>query len=246
MAFANDDLEPVFTEEVEFAYPDLLAADDPLAQWLTNIGRAVNDLLLGNRRLARDLSEAPAEDGSAPSHEVIYDIKAIAADACELVKFLRASDEVPEVADFIEQRMPEKARLYYQQALQVLEPSDEEAPKEKAFKELLFSARDQSSHYSRINHKLLKQALRRLEEDTEGAANRGTVFCGETFKDFYAAFATEVDWQLFHAIDGEDTQSLKEFSDELNRVMGYLISFGTTAFHCYLRDRESKTTVTEL
>src|SRR4029077_9207824 len=107
-------------------------------------------------------------------------------------------------------------------------------------------ARDQDSHYSKIHHKLLKQALRRLEEDTEGQPNRGVILCGETFKDFYAPFATEVDWQFFHAIDGENLEPLKEFSTALNTIVAYLIRFSTTSFHCYLRDREQETEVTEL
>lgn len=246
MAFANDDLEPVFTEKVEFAYVDLLAFEDPLAHWLTNLGRAVNDLLLGNRRLARDLAEAPAEEDSAASHEVIYDIKAVSADAWELAKFLRESGEVPEVAEFIEKRMPKKARLDYQRAMDAFGPAGDGSPKEKAFKELLGSARDQSRHYSKINHKLIKRALRRLEKDAEGEPNRGIVLCGGTFKDFYAPFAAEVDWQLFHAIEGEELEPLQAFSDWLNTVVAYLIRFSTTAFHCYLRDREDETEVTEL
>jgi hypothetical protein len=236
-----DRLEPAITERIDFTFPALFATDDPLAAWLVNLSRAVDDLLLANRRLARNLARSgPQEDPEPRNHEVIYDIKAVASHSWELAKFIRLeSSEGPAIAGFIENRMPEEARVDLAGALAVLEPDDDDLANQKAFKATLASARDQASHYSKIDHNLIEKALRDLKTDFEGKPNETSLLLGETFKDFYAPYATEMDWQLFHPVDDGKMDAFKKFNIRLNELVGRLIRFSTTAVHCYFRDHEA-------
>jgi hypothetical protein len=233
-----DQLEPVVTERIDFTFPTLFGAGDPLAAWLVNLSRAVDDLLLANRRLARNLARSgPQEEPEPRNHEVIYDIKAVASHAWELAKFIQLeSSEGLAIAEFIENRMPEEARADLAGALAVLEPDVDDPPNQKAFKATLASARDQASHYSKIDHDLIEKALGDLKTDFEGKPNETSLLLGETFKDFYAPYATEMDWQLFHPVDDGKMDAFKKFNFRLNELVGRLIRFSTTAVHCYFRD----------
>ncbi len=236
-------LEPVLTERTDFTFGDLFGADDPVAAWLVNLSRAVDDLLLANRRLARNLARSgPQEEPEPRNHEVIYDIKAVASHAWELAKFIQLeSSNDPAIAGFIESRVPEQARTDLADALAVLEPDDDDPPNQKAFKATLASARDQASHYSKIDHGLVKKALRDVETDFEGKPNETSLLLGENFKDFYAPYATEMDWQLFHPIGDGNMEAFKRFNTRLKELVGRLICFSTTAVHSYFRDHEADT-----
>jgi hypothetical protein len=110
-------LEPEFVERIDFKFSDLFDSGDLLAPWLMNLARGANDLLLGNRRLLANLDASPSEDPTPRNHEVIYDIKSVAADAWELVKFISANQSSPDVSKFISERMPEEARDSLRMAL---------------------------------------------------------------------------------------------------------------------------------
>lgn len=245
---SEEQLEPVFTEQLDFAFGDLFRSDDLVAAWLVNLSRAVDDLLLANRRLARNFASPGSQEGPGPrNHEVIYDIKAVASHAWELAKFIRLkSSEDPVIAEFIGTRLPEKARADLADAMAVLEPNDDDPPNQRAFKATLASARDQASHYSEIKRSLITKALGALETDAEGNPNETSLLLGETFKDFYAPYATEMDWQLFHPVDDADMDAFKEFNTRLNELVGLLIRFSTTAVHAYFRDHESDIRTVEL
>ena len=234
------DLQPHFKSKIEFPFKELFDPTDPLAQWIANLSRAVNDLLLANRRLA----EGFEREGS--QHEVIYDIRAVASHAWDLAEFLRKTDST--AVDAFLARMIDEARSEYEKALSALrelEPGD--SPAEKSFKATLGSARDQASHYSAIDHKLLRRAIESLREDNDdGTPHIGAVYIGETFKDSYNEFASELDYRLFCEIKGEDTEPLKKFVMPLNELVASLIKFATTAIHTYLYEYESKLKVTEL
>jgi hypothetical protein len=93
---------------------------------------------------------------------------------------------------------------------------------------------------------LIEKALGDLETDLEGKPNETSLLLGETFKDFYAPYATEMDWQLFHAVADGDMEAFKRFNTRLNELVGRLIRFSATAAHAYFRDHESDTITTEL
>jgi hypothetical protein len=248
MSNQSDELEPVFTEQVNFNFGELFHADDPVAAWLVNLSRAVDDLLLANRRLARNLARSGPQDKPEPrNHEVIYDIKAVASHAWELAKFIQLeSSKDPVIGDFIESRIPEAARSDLVDALSVLEPGDGDPSTQKEFKATLASARDQASHYSEIKRSLIKKALSDLETDFEGNPNETSFLLGENFKDFYAPYATEMDWQLFHPVGDGDMEAFKRFNTRLNELVGRLIRFAATAVHCYFRQQEAGTETVEL
>jgi hypothetical protein len=241
-------LEPVLTERTDFAFGDLFRAEDPVAAWVMNVSRAVDDLLLANRRLARNLARPSLQEEPEPrNHEVIYDIKAVASHAWELAKFIQLeSSNDPAIAEFIESRVPEEARTDLGHALSALEPADDDPPNQKAFKATLASARDQASHYSKIGHDLVKKALFDLETDFEGKPNEASLLFGENFKDFYAPYATELDWQLFHPVGDGDMEAFKKFNTRLNDLVGRLICFSATAVRCYFRAHEADTKTVEL
>lgn len=233
------DLTPKFTVEVEFAYRDLFPPDDPLAQWVANVSRAANDLLLANRRLAAGLESGESQD------EVIYDIRAVSTHAWELAEFLRNSDD-DKIQRFIAD-LPAEVHTDYAAALDALQAPDSDGPlPPSVFKRLLASARDQSTHYSVIGHKLLRRGLTILGEDIGGKPNTGKIHVGATFKDFYADFATELEYQLFFKLDGDDIEPFKQFASSINKVMGHLIRFTNAAVHVYLNEHRSNITLTEL
>jgi hypothetical protein len=245
---AEQQLQPVITERIDFVFGDLFPADDPVAAWLVNLSRAVDDLLLANRRLERNLALAGDQDGPGPrNHEVIYDIKAVASHAWELAKFIQLeSSEDPTIAHFIETRMPLEAQRDLADALATLEPGNDDPSLEKSFKAILASARDQASHYSEIDSKLIERALRSLATDFQGKPNETSAMFGINFKDFYAPFATEMDWQLFHPVGDGDMEAFKKFNSRLNVFVGRLIRFSATAVHVHFRLHETDTTRVEL
>lgn len=248
MSDQDELLEPILTERADFTFGDLFRTDDPVAAWLVNLSRAVDDLLLANRRLARNLAlSGPREEPEPRNHEVIYDIKAVVSHAWELAKFIQLeSSNDPVIADFIGSRVPDQARTDLAEALAALEPDDDDPPNRKAFKATLASARDQASHYSKVNHDLVEKALLDLQTDFEGEPNKTSLLLGENFKDFYAPYATEMDWQLFHPIGDGDMEAFKRFNTRLNELVGRLIRFSATAVHCYFRDHEADTARVEL
>lgn len=219
-------LEPKFNARVSFRIDEALDADESLSQWAINIGRALNDLLLANRRL-----DAGMASDTHP-HEHLYDIKAIATHSWELAKFLRESEAMSEeIRDFLNGSLPQKALEDYRIALAALDvPWEGESGDEWSFKGQLASARDQATHYSRLDHKLLRASIERIG-DQEGVA-----FFGATFKDFYADFAADLDAQMFFAMK-EDPRPFERFATELNGVVQALVRFGVSAVSCYLRDR---------
>jgi hypothetical protein len=193
-----------------------------------------------------DLHAPPSGDPIPRNHEVIYDMMAVAADAWELAKFIRKNQGRPEVAKFVADRMPAQARADLQTALDAFEPSGDDPPNRKTFKRLLASARNQASHYSEVDDKVMVRALRNLDTDLEGQPNETALLKGETFKDFYAPFGTEMDWQLFHEMAEDQLESFREFVGELNKVVGALVRFAATAIDCWFRDHEDSTRRSDL
>jgi hypothetical protein len=229
------DLEPKFNSRISFEIGQVLPANDQLAQWVVNIGRAVNDLLIANRRL-----DAGMADGTHP-HEHLYDIKAIAAHAWELAKFLRKSEaDSEEVRSFLTISLPEEALHDYRAALAALDvPEEAASEQDRSFKRHLASARDQATHYSRLDHKLLCAAIERIG-DQEGVA-----LFGESFKDFYADFSADLDAQMFFAMK-QDRRPFEHFATTLNEVVQSLVRFGVSAVRSYLGDRRSAVVVTPI
>jgi hypothetical protein len=118
-------------------------------------------------------------------------------------------------------------------------------PQEKTLKNLLASARDQASHYSDLDHKLLVRALIRLGEDEDdGEVSMGSVYVGDAIKDFYAEFASVIDYQLFIATKGRNLKPLKTFVGQLREVVSPLICFSSEAVQAYLLEhRDTLTTI---
>jgi hypothetical protein len=231
------DLKPNFKAKIEFPFKELFDPADPLAQWIANLARAANDLFLANRRL----DESFKIEGSG--HEAIYDIKSVASHAWELLKFLRASRST-EIETFIN-GLPTETGENYRKALEVFDTPA--LPQEKSFKSLLGSARDQASHYSDLDHKLLVQALSHLAEDDEdGEISTGHVYIGETKKDFYAEFASVLDYQLFLPTKGEDLEPFKKFVAQLQELAVPLICFSSEAVQAHLLAHHDQLTITRL
>ncbi len=228
------DLEPSFIAKVEFPFKELIDPEDPLAQWVVNVARANNDLLLANRRLSESFNR------ETKLGEAIYDIRAVATHAWELAKFLENTNSL--AVDAFMVRMLKEAKEDWEQVQTILQ---DPTPiiHNKTFKATLISARDQASHYSEIDHKLLRRALKRLgEDDEDGSPRLGAIYIGNTFKDSYNEFATEVDYQLFCEIKDEDLGPLKNFVGLLNKMAPALIRFASTAIHVYLHGHELKMT----
>jgi hypothetical protein len=126
-------LQPSYSKLGEFKNADLLVPDDHLAQWIVNVGRALNDLLVVQRRIENDFSEGNSQ-GTA---EAIYDMRAAATHAWEFAKFLRLSEAYSEdVREFLNKTLHPPALKVYRQALEALsEPEDGDGgePQERDF-----------------------------------------------------------------------------------------------------------------
>src|SRR5207247_1433888 len=155
----------------------VLPGADPVAQWIVNLARGLNDLMLANARLAAGF----AADTPAPEH--FYDIRAIAVHSWELAQFLRESERNhPEVASFMSTLDDEWNRDYTDLTEAFSEPRETDSASATSFKRNLASARDQSTHYSKIDHKLLRGAMERIGDQ------EGDLLVGKLFKDFRADF----------------------------------------------------------
>lgn len=219
-------LDPKLEVEIEFLFADLFHPEDLLAQWIANLSRAANDLLLAHRRL-----DATLAGESLTGHEAIYDITQVASHAFELVKFIQGS-QVTKIEAFC-QGLGEKTTESRDRALDLVNAPA--APGTKSFKAKLASARDQGSHYSNLDHKLLVGALTRLgEPDEDGGPSIGKVQIGKTLKDFYADFASMLDYQLFMPLKSDDLTPFKEFVAELRALVVPLTCFSSEAVQAYL------------
>lgn len=227
----TSDLTPEFTTRIRFTFNEVLPAHDPVAQWIVNLARALNDLMLANARLSAGFA------AGTPAPEHFYDIRAIALHAWELAKFLRRSERShDEIVQFIGE-LDVGARQDYRQALDALsEPAAADSASTRSFKRNLGSARDQSTHYSKIGHSLLRAAMERIGDQ------EGELLIGKRFKDFRADFAADVDAQMFFAMKG-DQEPFRQFATELQRVVEQLTRFVRAAIDRYLLDREDLLTV---
>jgi hypothetical protein len=88
------------------------------------------------------------------------------------------------------------------------EPEEVDTGSARSFKRNLASARDQSTHYSTIGHKLLHGAMERISDQ------EGELLVGKLFKDFRAEFAADIDAQMFFAMKG-DEEPFRQFAIEL-------------------------------
>jgi hypothetical protein len=224
-------LDPVYTKRLVFLNEELLDPDDQLAQWIANVGRALNDLLIATRRLSEDFT-----DGSSQGMpEALYDARASAIHVWEFAKFLRLSETYSEdVRKFVNETLHKPALAEYREALAALqepEPSQAQDPEERSFKEALVRARDQGTHYAKLDTKPLRQAMK-LSAGTKDKPAYGSLFMGEGFEDFNAEFATRLDHQLFLPSPIE-VESLRNFIDRLGTIVGSLVCFAGWALQSY-------------
>jgi hypothetical protein len=235
----SDLLRPRFKTKVEFAYGDVFDPDDPVARWASNLARAVNDLLLANYRLENALANGES------NHETVYDIKSVIRHAWELAKFLQESERsTPQIKRFVEEHVPKQARDDYTSTVRLFQPpAPGDNSQTKSFKNSLISARDQASHY--IDGKVLRQAMARLGRESDGEPNTTASFQGETFKDFYAEFASALDMQMIFPIE-EDQAPFKRFAFQTNELTGRLIRYAGTAVDAYLAQHEDALTISQL
>jgi hypothetical protein len=105
-----------------------------------------------------------------------------------------------------------------------------------SFKRNLASARDQSTHYSKIDHKLLRGAIERI------ADQEGELLVGKLFKDFRAEFAADIDAQMFFAMKG-DEDPFRQFVTRLQEVVRQLIRYVRAAIDKYFLDRQDLLTL---
>lgn len=225
-------LQPAYSKLAEFNNEDLLDPDDQLAQWIANVGRALNDLLVVHRRIEQDFSKG----SSRGTPEAIYDVRAAATHAWEFAKFLRLAEAYAEdVRNFLAEDLHPPALEVYREALDVLSEPEEDGNQEqdeRSFKKALVRARDQRSHYAKLDTKPLRQAMKRLA-GTDDEPGRGSLFMGEDFKDFYPDFAIQLDYQLLIPHTKQELDPLRKFSGQLSGVVGNLICFAGWALQSY-------------
>ena len=227
------DLSPVFTTRVRFRLDEVLPPEDPVAQWIVNLARGLDDLMIANVRLRIGFAE------NTDPTEHFYDIRAIAVHSWELAKFLRESEQAREEVAAFMSTLDDRHREDYAELSEALsEPAESDSRVELTFKRNLSSARDQSTHYSRIDHKLLRRAMKRIGDQ------EGELSFGERFKDFRSHFAADVGAQMFFAMKG-DEEPFREFADKLNEVVLQLVRYAQAAIRKYFEDRHRLLSIEE-
>jgi hypothetical protein len=216
--------DPELSTRIRFPIGAVLPADSELAQYILNLARATNDILLASRRLLSGF------ESDAPAYEHFYDISAIASHAWELAEFLRHCDATSGTVRKFVAGLEESARTDHFNALDALS-SPEPGADGRSFKVQLAIARNQAIHYSRLGAPESRKALARI------ADQEGELHVGEDFKDFYADFAADLDAQMFFPMRG-DEEAFRQFSDRLLQIVGHLMRFSRAAIDCYLLNRQ--------
>jgi hypothetical protein len=125
---------------VRFKIGEAFPADDLLARWMTVCAMAMNDLLVVNQLLIPRLKD---EIPSAPG-EIFYLGRVAAGHLFEVATFLRKSDRIPAISEFVAGLDDDEAQAAYQELLQIGEGGSGK------FHEQLKHARNKSFHYQEL------------------------------------------------------------------------------------------------
>jgi hypothetical protein len=138
---------------VRFKIGEGFPADDQLARWMTVCAMALNDLLLVNRWLLPRLEET---EPSEP-YENFYLGRIAAAHLFEGAKFLRESDRIPQIQEFVAS-LDSEAQDDYRALVELTKDQTDK------FREQLEHARNTFFHYPRMlpqaeDYEHLKRAM---------------------------------------------------------------------------------------
>jgi len=155
----------------------------------------------------------------------------VATHSWEIAKFLSESERDSQaVRDFVETR-PADVVDDHRHVVAVLYEADQS---DDQFRRELGSARDQATHYSGLDHKLIRAALLLLR-DLEAE-----ILLGGRWGDFRAEFASTLDAQLFFAVDDEGTAPFERCSRRLNDLSQRLVRFCRVAIDHYLERHKGR------
>lgn len=157
---------------VRFKIGEAFPADDLLARWMTVCAMGMNDLLVVNQLLIPRLKD---EIPSGPG-EIFYLGRVAAGHLFEVATFLRKSDRIPAISEFVAGLDNNEAQAAYGELLQIGEGGNGK------FHEQLKHARNKSFHYQELfrgdreEREPVKQALAaHAQEELESGSARGEI-----------------------------------------------------------------------
>jgi hypothetical protein len=157
---------------VRFKIGDAFPADDQLARWMTVCAMAMNDLLVVNQLLIPRLQE---EIPSGPG-EIFYLGRVAGGHLFEAATFLRKSNRIPVISEFVAGFNDEEAQSGYGALLHIGEGGSGK------FYEQLKHARNKSFHYQELfqgdheEREPVKQALAaHAQDELESGSTRGEI-----------------------------------------------------------------------
>ena len=207
---------------IRFKVSEAFPADDQLARWMTVCTMAFNDLLVVNALLFPRLKE---EIVSGPD-EIVYLGRVAAAHLFEAATFLRKSDRIPAIQEFIADFDDEAAQAAYRELLEIGDGGSGE------FYERLKHARNKSFHYQELfvgdheQHESVRKALAAYAQDeAEDPDKRGQISdIPPPLTGFRADFAYDIASEMTLP---EDTET--EYPEFVRAVSNHIAKFAAFA-----------------
>ena len=183
-----------------FPFAKAVPPADPLAQWVTGLGLALNDLVHSHKRLFEGLA------GDEPTVvEIGYDARLTGSHVWEVSVLLRAGTSSPDLTDFLD-GLPASLRADLDAAVAIFDD-----PEKAAFRGALGRARDHFFHYPEPGRKELRRALAACGRD----GHDGELWLDSDLRNARARWADDVAAQLFVRAEGDDDTRIREFTQEL-------------------------------
>lgn len=207
---------------VRFKIGDAFPADDQLARWMTVCAMAFNDLLVVNALLFPRLKE---EIVSGPG-EIFYLGRVAAGHVFEAATFLRKSNRIPAIREFVAGFDNEEAQAAYRELLEIGDGGGGE------FNEQLKNSRNKSFHYQELfvgdheAHEPVKKALAaHAKDEAEDPDKRGEIRdIPPPLTGFRANFAYDVASEMTLP---EDTEA--KYADFVAAVSDHIAKFAVFA-----------------
>jgi hypothetical protein len=220
---------------VRFKIGDGFPADDQLARWMTVCAMALNDLLLVNRWLVPRLEEkVPSE-----SYEDFYLSRSAAAHLFEVAIFLRESDRLLTIREFVVNLDPQ-TQAHYRSLVELAKDGSGK------FHGQLKHARNTFFHYPRMlpqadDYEHLKRALEaHADDEREQDIRRGEIRdIPPAITGFRSMFADDVATEMLLPENTE--QEYPAFVGNLAEYSGKLLKFVKIAFNAYTHTRPEGT-----
>lgn len=207
-----------------FKFGDVFPSDDVRAEWVATLALAFNDLSLVRMQMGKDTD---------PKHRWLYWFRLGIAHFGEAASYLRATTEIPEIAELIAS-LPEDVREHHRKCLECY------AKNETVIERLRNEA---GFHYPELEIKEGQRRKRTMQKVLDALSDNFGEIVGTTIGDARLLFADDVVSMLVgRALTGEitpgdigDREVLAEVSIEIEEGIAAFVQFVNGVLERYLR-----------